>query len=72
MGWRKKGTLTEPRLRKCGHLRLRVNGRDVVLGQPGSRQTDERYKSILAAWGASGGRLPDSFELETESKNKDY
>ena len=72
MGSRKKGTLPEPRLHKCGHLRLRVNVREFVLSQPGSRQTDERYKSILAAWGASGGRLPDSFELETESKNKDY
>ena len=47
MGSRKKGTLPEPRLRKCGHLRLRVNGREFVLGQPGSRQTDERYKYLL-------------------------
>ena len=41
MSCRKQGTLPEPRLRKCGHLRLRVNVREFVLSQPGSRQTDE-------------------------------
>ena len=54
MGCRKQGTLPEPRLHKRGHLRLRVNGHDFVLGQPGSRQADERYKAILAAWSAGG------------------
>ena len=70
MGCRKQGTLPEPRLHKRGHLRLRVNGHDFVLGQPGSRQADERYKAILAAWGAGGGRLPDDFQLESKPKKQ--
>ena len=70
MSCRKQGTLPEPRLRKRGLLRLRGNGRKFVLGQPGSRQTDERYKAILVAWGAGGGRLPGDFKLETETKKQ--
>ena len=62
MGCRKQGTLPEPRLNRRGQLRLRVNGREFVLGQPESRQANERYKAILAAWGAGGGRLPDGFQ----------
>ena len=47
-----------------------MNGRDFVLGQPGSRQADERYKAILAAWGAGGGSLPDDFQLESKPAKK--
>ena len=70
MGCRKQGTLPEPRLHKRGYLRLRVNGQEFVLGQPGSRQADERHKAILAAWGAGGSRLPDDFKIESNPKNK--
>ncbi len=71
MGCRKHGTLPKPRLHKRGHLRLRVDGREFILGKPGSQQADEKYKAILAAWGSGGGRLPDDFQLESEpAKNK--
>ena len=68
MGCRKHGTLPKPRLHKRGHLRLRVDGREFILGKPGSRQADEKYKSILAAWGSGGGLLPDDFKLDSEPK----
>ena len=68
MGCRKQGTLPKPRLHKRGHLRLRVDGREFILGKPGSRQADEKYKAILAAWGSGGGSLPDDFKLDSEPK----
>ena len=68
---RRIGTLPKPRLHKRGYQRIRVGGKDFTLGKPGSQQADERYKTILAAWAAGGGRLPDDFQLESEpAKNK--
>ena len=72
MGCRKQGMLPEPRLHKRGYLRLRVNGQEFVLGQPGSRQADERHKAILAAWGAGGSRLPDDFKIESNPKKQKH
>ena len=60
---RTAGTLPKLRLHKRGYLRIRVGGRDFTLGKPGTRQADERYKTILAAWGAGGGRLPDDLKI---------
>jgi len=63
--------LPKPRIHKRVYQRIRVDGRDFTLGKPGSQQADERYKTILAAWAEGGGRLPDDFQLESESaKNK--
>ena len=70
MGCRKQGTLPEPRLHKRGHLRLRVNGREFVLGQPGSRQADKRYRAILVAWGAGDGTLPADLKLDNKKPRK--
>ena len=67
---RKIGTLPKPRLHKRGYQRIRVGGKDFTLGKPGSQQADERYKTILAAWAAGGGRLPDDFQLESEPAKK--
>ena len=66
----KIGTLPKPRLHKRGYQRIRVGGKDFTLGKPGSQQADERYKTILAAWAAGGGRLPDDFQLESEPAKK--
>ncbi len=60
---RTAGTLPKLRLHKRGYLRIRVGGRDFTLGKPGTRQADKRYKTILAAWGAGGGRLPDDLKI---------
>ena len=64
MGSRKRGTLPKPRLHKRGHHRLRIDGREFVLGKPGSRQAIERYNAILAAWVEFGEALPEGFTLD--------
>ena len=63
---RRIGTLPKPRLHKRGYLRIRVDGRDFTLGKPGTRQADERYKAILAAWAEGGGSLSDDFEIDSK------
>ena len=63
MGTRKRGTLPKPRLHKRGHHRLRIDGREFVLGKPGSRMAVERYNGILAAWVENGETLPEGFTL---------
>lgn len=71
MGRIKSGTLPTARVTKGCYLRMRVDGREFILGKPGSRQADEKYKAILAAWGSGGGSLPDDFKLDSEpAKNK--
>lgn len=70
MGTRKRGTLPKPRLHKRGHHRLRIDGREFVLGKPGSRQAIERYNAILAAWVEFGEALPEGFTLEPKTQGK--
>ena len=65
---RTAGTLPKPRLHNRGYLRIRVGGRDFTLGKPGTRQADERYKAILAAWAEGGGSLPDDFKFDKKPK----
>ncbi len=67
---RTAGTLPKPRLHKRGYQRIRVDGRDFTLGKPGTRQADERYKAILAAWAEGGGSLPDDFKLDKKPKKQ--
>jgi hypothetical protein len=55
-------------LHKRGYQRIRVDGREFTLGKPGTRQADERYKAILAAWAEGGGSLPDDFKFDKKPK----
>lgn len=67
---RTAGTLPKPRLHKRGYQRIRVDGRDFMLGKPSSQQADERYKAILAAWAEGGGSLPDDFKFDSEPRKQ--
>ena len=67
---RTAGTLPKPRLHNRGYLRIRVGRRDFTLDKPGTRQADERYKAILAAWAEGGGSLPDDFKFDKKPKKQ--
>ena len=67
---RTAGTLPKLRLHKRGYQRIRVDGRDFMLGKPSSQQADERYKAILAAWAEGGGSLPDDFKFDSEPRKQ--
>lgn len=43
-----------------GRSRVRVCGREIWLGPAGSPEADRRYREILAAWVASGGKSIDT------------
>jgi hypothetical protein len=60
MGRRKSSEFPRPKVHaRSGMARVRVCGKEVWLGPAGSPAADQRYRQILAAWVASGGRTID-------------
>jgi hypothetical protein len=60
MGRRKSSEFPRAKVHgRSGMARVRVCGKEVWLGPAGSPAADQRYRQILAAWVASGGRSID-------------
>lgn len=60
MGRRKSSEFPRAKVHaRSGMARVRVCGKEVWLGPAGSAAADQRYRQILAAWVASGGRSID-------------